>query len=87
MTRFDFGIIAALVAIFALIGAIDQRRPNPATLESSYVPMPPRTTFPQPEHNTGGVNVLTAPRYQDVPALNRPMMLPTDCYSDNGCSK
>lgn len=84
MNRTDIVVIAVIIAaMLGLLVTSSGRPPQPPEPSIPYTR--PYTPSYVPSGSSGGVNVLTEPRYQDVPALNRPMMLPLSCYSDSGC--
>jgi len=90
MTKFDLAVTGALVALMTLAAAT-MKQPGEAApaAASTYVPdMPPHTTFPIAEEGDGRqpLDVLTKPRYQDVPALNR-TILPVCAYQEAGCTE
>ena len=80
MSRFTALTVVAMVAMLGLAGLASKHAPAPDQTPSGNA-MPPRTTFPQPDEPTDShaLGVLTKPRYQDVPALNR-LSIPADAY-------
>lgn len=78
-----FAITLILIGIPLLIFASSTS--PPAKGANSYTE--PAIQQQSQNGNVEHTNVLTKPRYQDVPALNRPLMLPASCYSDTGCSE
>lgn len=83
--RFAIICAATILALPLVVAMVPKKPQGPG----EPVAMPPRTTFPQPDADGDRqpLDVLTKPRYQDVPALNRPMMLRECQYKDGGCSE
>jgi len=83
MTKTEILVAAAALAFAIPYVATKGDVRETVTMYPEYNQTPPVTDPAQRELS----NVLTKPRYQDVPALNRPMMLRSSCYSDQGCSE